>query len=100
MTGSVKDYYEHFGWEKGEGDVYQDTAKNVDLRPVMMRYCETLHRRGKRKLGNGGKYFLDIGCGANPAVDYRFLLWFYKKWLRIVPKKSSDQRSDHGVQKC
>jgi ubiquinone/menaquinone biosynthesis C-methylase UbiE len=66
----VKEFYDAFGWDKTTDGVYEDTAVNVDMRPVLDLYRQKICMRVKSFLKSRGEYFLDVGSGGNPAYQY------------------------------
>ncbi|MBI4229116.1 MAG: class I SAM-dependent methyltransferase [Deltaproteobacteria bacterium] len=60
---NVKDFYEQVGWQKGEEEIFVDTLKHYDLRPVSKDYLNKCHLRVHRYIKSSGKYFLDVASG-------------------------------------
>jgi ubiquinone/menaquinone biosynthesis C-methylase UbiE/uncharacterized protein YbaR (Trm112 family) len=58
----VRDFYEQIGWRK-EGEVFEDTRRFEDLRPVAAEYLHRCHLRAGRWLRPRGEYFLDAASG-------------------------------------
>ena len=66
----VKDFYEHYGWEKTKDGVYKDSTAFVALSPVARGYTERCNLRVRDLFERGGRYFLDAGSGAIPWPEY------------------------------
>jgi SAM-dependent methyltransferase len=65
----IRRHYEEFGWQPaGEGSFHE--SRFVDGRAVMARYYEQSHARAGAVFRDGGRYFLDAGCGGHPMRDY------------------------------
>ena len=67
---NVKDFYEQVGWQKGEEEVFVDTLKHYDLRPVSKDYLHKCHLRVRRYIKPSGKYFLDVASGPITHPEY------------------------------
>lgn len=68
---SIQDFYDQAGWKKGDNDVFVDTERYEDLRPVSSKYIHKCHQRvGRRLQPPAGVYFLDAGSGPIPHDDY------------------------------
>ncbi len=67
---NVKDFYDQVGWQKGEEEVFVDTLKHYDLRPVSKDYLHKCHLRVSRHIKPGGKYFLDVASGPITHPEY------------------------------
>src|ERR1044072_7504656 len=53
----VRDFYDKFGWKRGEGGVFNDLICWTDRRPVIRKYISKCHQRVGRYLGKqGGRY--------------------------------------------
>lgn len=67
----VRDFYDKFGWKRGEGGVFNDLICWTDRRPVLRKYISKCHQRVGRHLGSqGGKYLLDVASGPIPHPEY------------------------------
>jgi SAM-dependent methyltransferase len=62
LKQQVSDFYNQVGWQKIQGDIYQN-ATYEDLRLVSQTYIERCHLRVNRHLQPQGKYLLDAGSG-------------------------------------
>lgn len=68
MKASVQDYYDSIGWSRVGDDVFADSLKFEDLRPVSSDYRTACHRRVMRYLPRTGRFLLDVASG---PVQYR-----------------------------
>lgn len=66
----VKDWYDQFGWQTGEGGQCLDALAFGDLRPVSQEYGHKTQLRPLKYLQQGGKYILDVASGAIPQPEY------------------------------
>jgi ubiquinone/menaquinone biosynthesis C-methylase UbiE/uncharacterized protein YbaR (Trm112 family) len=66
----VKDWYDQFGWQTGEGGLTLDAISFGDLRPVSEEYGHKTQLRPLKYLQKGGKYILDVASGAIPQPEY------------------------------
>ena len=66
----VKDWYDQFGWQTGEGGLCLDAIAFGDLRPVSQEYGHKTQLRPLKYLRGGGKYVLDVASGAIPQPEY------------------------------
>jgi len=66
----VKDWYDEFGWQTGEGGLCLDALAFGDLRPVSQEYGHKTQLRPLEYLQQGGKYILDVASGAIPQPEY------------------------------
>ena len=66
----VKDWYDEFGWQTGEGGLCLDAIAFGDLRPVTQEYGHKTQLRPLKYLQQGGKYILDVASGAIPQPEY------------------------------
>jgi len=66
----VKDWYDQFGWQTGEGGLTLDAISFGDLRPVSQDYGHKTQLRPLKYLQKGGKYILDVASGAIPQPEY------------------------------
>jgi ubiquinone/menaquinone biosynthesis C-methylase UbiE len=64
---SVRKFYDNYGWiiEGGRGE-YQNDLLNGDLSDVAKEYDKTCEARYWKYFEDGGRFFLDAGCGAKP----------------------------------
>ncbi len=65
----VLDFYNEFGWKKGEDNLFKDTVTFEDRRDTVARYWSQCHLRLNRYLPNG-QYILDVASGAIPNDEY------------------------------
>lgn len=65
----VKDFYDRYGWQKSEGEAFNDTVDFEDRRTVAAAYWSRCHLRLNRYL-EGGTYLLDVASGAIPNEEY------------------------------
>lgn len=91
----VRDFYDQLGWET-VGDVFVDSLKFVDLRPVSREYFRTIHQRTRAYLNPTGRFILDAASGPIPhpeqsiyseGFDYRICLDFSLSALQAARKK-------------
>jgi SAM-dependent methyltransferase len=91
----VRDFYDQFGW-KPVGDVFADSLKFMDLRPVSREYFRTIHERTRAYLNPTGRFILDAASGPIPhpeqsiyseGFDYRICLDFSFSALQAARKK-------------
>ena len=66
----VREFYEHYGWERGGSGRYRDAELFVDGRRVAKSYGARARSREAAAFRRGGRYFLDAASGANPATDF------------------------------
>lgn len=66
----VKDWYDEFGWQTGEGGLCLDALAFGDLRPVSQEYGHKTQLRPLQYLPKGGNYILDVASGAIPQPEY------------------------------
>jgi ubiquinone/menaquinone biosynthesis C-methylase UbiE/uncharacterized protein YbaR (Trm112 family) len=66
----VKDWYDEFGWQTGEGGLCLDALTFGDLRPVSQEYGHKTQMRPLQYLPKGGKYILDVASGGIPQPEY------------------------------
>lgn len=66
----VKDWYDEFGWQTGEGGLCLDALAFGDLRPVSQEYNHKTQLRPLQYLPKGGRYILDVASGAIPQPEY------------------------------
>jgi ubiquinone/menaquinone biosynthesis C-methylase UbiE/uncharacterized protein YbaR (Trm112 family) len=66
----VKDWYDQYGWQTGEGGLLLDALAFGDLRPVSQEYGHKTQLRPLRYLQQGGKYILDVASGGIPQPEY------------------------------
>lgn len=77
----VKEFYDDYGWQKSDGENYNDTVTFEDRRPVSKKYWSQCHLRLNKYLGRGGDYLLDVASGAIPNDEY--LTYSNKFKLRV-----------------
>lgn len=65
----VMDFYDRYGWQKSEGEAFNDTVDFEDRRTVAAAYWSRCHLRLNRYL-EGGTYLLDVASGAIPNDEY------------------------------
>ena len=66
----VLDFYNEFGWKKGEDNLFKDTVTFEDRRDTVARYWNQCHLRLNRYLPANGQYILDVASGAIPNDEY------------------------------
>ena len=66
----VLDFYNEFGWKKGEDNLFKDTVTFEDRRDTVARYWSQCHLRLNRYLPANGQYILDVASGAIPNDEY------------------------------
>src|SRR5215510_7105244 len=95
----VKIFYESFGWQKTPAGHYRNTNAFIDTRQVMQNYYMRGHKREIRVFANGGKYFLDAGCGANPYIHYSTAFDFHVcvDFTRTALLEARQQLGDRGL---
>ena len=99
---NVKQFYDTFGWDKNQNDVYKDTASFVDMRPVLSTYYHKVHMRVKKFFHPQGEYFLDAGSGAISHPEYIEYSSGFKRRVCVdfSAKALAEARSkldDHGL---
>jgi len=67
---AVQSFYDEVGWRQDDDEVFEDTARFVDTRPVVDAYQRECRRRIGRLLGPGGDYLVDIACGPVQFPEY------------------------------
>ena len=99
----VRDFYDKFGWKRGEGGVFNDLICWTDRRPVIRNYISKCHQRIGRHLGKqGGKYLLDVASGPIAHPEY---LDFSKNFAyrvcvdisRLALKEAKFKLGDQGI---
>jgi SAM-dependent methyltransferase len=65
----VREFYDGFGWDKSEDELYRDTHEFEDLRPVLREYRHRTFMRIRGFLKPSGRYFLDAGSGPLPHPE-------------------------------
>ncbi len=101
LKQQVSDFYDQVGWQKIQGDIYQN-ATYEDLRPVSQAYIARCHLRVNRHLQSNGKFLLDAGSG---PVQYPAYLTYSKGYqfrvcldISIVAlKEAREQLKKHGL---
>lgn len=62
-----KNFYDNFGWQIDEATgLLKGETYFQDMDPVATKYRFDHELRYKPVYGDGGKYFLDAGCGGDP----------------------------------
>jgi ubiquinone/menaquinone biosynthesis C-methylase UbiE len=64
---SVREFYDTCGWrlEEGRGE-YQNDLLHGDLSEIAKEYDKSCEARYWKYFEDGGRFFLDAGCGAKP----------------------------------
>ena len=62
-------FYNEFGWQKS-GDLFKDTERFEDTRPVSADYIHRCHVRVGRHLPKQGAYLLDVASGPVQFPEY------------------------------
>jgi ubiquinone/menaquinone biosynthesis C-methylase UbiE len=67
MRESVRKFYDSYGWklESDRGE-YQNDLLHGDLSSIAKEYDKSCEARYSQYFEEGGRYFLDAGCGAKP----------------------------------
>jgi len=68
--GVLHNFYENFGWRRGEGDLYNSPATFGFRSPTLVRHRRESNAAQARWFARGGRYFLDCASGAIPAEEY------------------------------
>ena len=65
-------FYDEVGWHSMEDDtdLYEDTNRFEDLRPVSQNYVHRCHMRVTHHIPPGGQYLLDVASGPVPFPEY------------------------------
>ncbi|MEX2148948.1 MAG: methyltransferase domain-containing protein [Steroidobacteraceae bacterium] len=66
----LHDFYENFGWRRGEGGLYNSPATFGFRSPTLVRHRQESNAAQARWFNRGGRYFLDCASGAIPAEEY------------------------------
>lgn len=66
----AQQFYEQIGWQKDGSDLFLDTVKFEETRPVAMDYIRQCHLRVNRYLPAQGKYLLDVASGPLQFPEY------------------------------
>lgn len=101
LKHQVSDFYDQVGWQKVQGDLYQN-ATYEDLRLVSQTYIERCHLRVNRHLQPQGKFLLDAGSGPVQYPAYLTYSAGYQKRvcldISIVALKEARKRlKKHGL---
>ena len=67
---SVQEFYDVVGWQKDDDEVFVDTARFVDTRPLVQDYLRECRLRIARPLPSGGEYLLDVASGPVQFPEY------------------------------
>ncbi len=67
---NVMDFYDQVGWQKRGEEVFVDTLKHYDLRPVSKDYLHKCHLRVSRHIKSSGNYLLDVASGPITHPEY------------------------------
>ena len=64
---TVRKFYDSCGWkfERGRGE-YQNDLLHGDLSDIAKEYDKSCEERYRKYFEDGGRFFLDAGCGAKP----------------------------------
>lgn len=65
----IQNFYDEYGWKKGENNLFKDTLRFEDRRSVAEKYWSNCHLRLNKYLSKG-KYILDVASGAVPNDEY------------------------------
>jgi SAM-dependent methyltransferase len=68
---SVRAFYDEVGWQKADEDVFVDTARWVDRRPIVRDYVSGCRLRVNRHLEPKGRFLLDAASGPVQFPEYR-----------------------------
>src|ERR1700720_3005572 len=64
---SVRQFYDDYGWKIGRGSgEYQNDLLYGDLSEIAKEYDNRCEARYCKYFEDGGRFFLDAGCGAKP----------------------------------
>ena len=67
VAASVKAFYDSYAWQRDETTgALQGSILDDDLSDAAQKYGDDNELRYRRFFGDGGEYFLDVGCGAKP----------------------------------
>lgn len=64
---AVQQFYDEFGWRRTDENIFGDTARFSDRRPISAGALDDAHQRVKEHLDSGGEYLLDVASG--PVLD-------------------------------
>lgn len=68
MRKDVQQFYDNYGWKlKRECGEYQNDLVHGDLSQVAKEYDQACEARYLKYFDDGGRLFLDAGCGAKPV---------------------------------
>lgn len=63
----LKTFYDTYGWKRDEASGrYLGEILHEDLDETTQRYMDSNEMRYQKYFGDGGRFFLDAGCGAEP----------------------------------
>jgi len=66
----VRDFYDGYGWKSAEkNDCYQAEVLHEHLNETARAYMKSNEMRYSKYYGDGGRLFLDAGCGAEPRRE-------------------------------
>jgi SAM-dependent methyltransferase/uncharacterized protein YbaR (Trm112 family) len=66
----LHEFYEHFGWRRGQDGMYNSPATFGFRSPTLVRHRRESNAAQARWFTGGGRYFLDCASGAIPAEEY------------------------------
>jgi ubiquinone/menaquinone biosynthesis C-methylase UbiE/uncharacterized protein YbaR (Trm112 family) len=67
---SVQEFYDVVGWQQDEDEVFVDTARFVDTRPLVQGYLRECRLRIGRELPASGEHLLDVASGPVQFPEY------------------------------
>jgi ubiquinone/menaquinone biosynthesis C-methylase UbiE len=95
-TQQVQSFYDKVGWQKSEGEEYEDTRRFVDNRPVVTNYLGRCNNRVLKHIAKRGRYLVDVACGPihydayramSDGYDYRICIDVSFEALREAKKR-------------
>jgi len=68
---TVRKFYDSYGWKReGESGRFMDEVAHEDQNEIVRRYMFENENRYLQYFEQGGQYFLDAGCGAEPRRHF------------------------------
>jgi len=99
-AGVLKNFYDSYGWTIDEATgLLKGVSYFQDMDPVATKYRHDHEMRFKPVYGDGGKFFLDAGCGGDPrpALSENFDVHLCLDISIVGLKAARDQLGESGA---